>query len=86
MLGDLIEDVTSRFLIYHIISVIYRFESFGRYMSDCGRLIRANECTLDKGRLDYACILISTKSLEVLNSTFVLLIDGCQYVVKLVEE
>ena len=31
MLGDLIEDVTSRFLLCCIISVIYRFESLGCY-------------------------------------------------------
>jgi len=29
MFGDLIEDVTSRFLICRIISIIYRFESLG---------------------------------------------------------
>jgi len=31
MLGDLVQDVTSRFLICRIISVIYRFESLGCY-------------------------------------------------------
>jgi len=55
-------------------------------VSKCGRFIQADECTVDKGRLDYARILISTSSLEVLNTTTELLVDGCKFTIKLVEE
>jgi len=41
---------------------------------------------MDKGRLDYARILVSTPSFEVLNLTSILVIDGCNFTLKLVEE
>ena len=41
---------------------------------------------MDRARLDYARVLISTTILEVVNSTFDVMIDGCNYVLKLVEE
>jgi hypothetical protein len=44
--------------------------------SECGRFLRADDCTLDRGRIDYARILLSTTSLDVLNKNLVLLVDG----------
>jgi len=55
-------------------------------VSDSGRFIRADDCTVDRARLDYARVLISTTILEVVNSTFDVMIDGFNYVLKLVEE
>jgi hypothetical protein len=55
-------------------------------VSKCGRFVRADECTLDRGRIDFARILISTYSLEVLNKMMVLMVDGCNYNNKLVEK
>jgi len=55
-------------------------------VSECGRFIRVDECKSDKGRVDYARILISTTPLEVLNTTSEILIDDCKFVIKLVEE
>jgi len=52
----------------------------------CGRFIKADECTVDKGRLDFARILILTSSLEIVNNSTELLIDGIRHTIKLVEE
>jgi len=51
-----------------------------------GRFIRSDECTVDKARLDFARILISTHLIEIVNSTADIVIDGCTYGIKLVEE
>jgi hypothetical protein len=48
--------------------------------------VRADECSVDRGKIDYARILLSTTSLEVLNRTVALQIDGQKYSIKLVEE
>lgn len=86
MLSDVLYERGAWVRVYCTLVNVWNVDFFKVCVSCCGRFIMADECTLDKERLDYACILISTKSLEVLNSNFVLLIDGCQYVVKLVEE
>ena len=41
---------------------------------------------MDRARLDYARVLISTTFSEVVNSSSEVVIDGCKYVIKLVEE
>jgi len=62
-------------------------ENFFRLcVSGYGRFIHAKECTVDKARLDYARILVSTSHLEILNMTYECVIDGRKYVIKLVEE
>lgn len=53
---------------------------------DTGRFIRSDECTVDKARLDFARVLISTPHIEIANTTAAFLIDNCNYTVKLVEE
>jgi len=55
-------------------------------VSRCGRFIRSDECTVDRVRLDYARVLISTTSLEVINLMSKVVIDECKYMIKLVEE
>ena len=59
---------------------------FELFVADCGRYIKVDDCTMDKGRLVFARILVSTTSLEVLNLKFVVVIDGCKFTFKLVEE
>jgi len=54
--------------------------------SKCGRFIRVGDCTSDKGRIDFPRILISTTSVEVLNKSMVMLVDGSKCSIKLVEE
>lgn len=59
---------------------------FNIVMSGCGRYIRSDECTLDKARLDFARVLISTQVLEIINSSIEVFIDGQIFLLKLVEE
>jgi hypothetical protein len=54
--------------------------------SVCGRFVRADDCTLDKGRIDYARILLSTNSLEVLNENMEFFVDGRKCFIEIVEE
>lgn len=53
---------------------------------DSDRFIRTDECTVDKARMDFARILISTPHLEIVNKTSEFSTDGCMYLIKLVEE
>jgi len=55
-------------------------------VSECGKFVRVDDCTLDRGRIDYACVLITSTSLEVLNLTTNVLVDGSMFSIKLVEE
>lgn len=55
-------------------------------MSGCGRYICSDECTVEKARLDFARVLISTHLLEIINSSIEVFIDGHNFLLKLVEE
>ena len=55
-------------------------------VSPCGKYVRADDCMLDRERIDFARILITTSSLEVLNTTTDVLVGGCRFSIKLVEE
>jgi len=53
---------------------------------DCGRFLRVEDVTVEKERLDYARILVSTNSLEILNLNTSLVVDGAFYRFKIIEE
>ena len=55
-------------------------------MMNVGRFVRVDECTVDRARLDFARILITTSQLEILNTTAEFSIDGSLYGIKIVEE
>jgi len=55
-------------------------------VSGCGRFLRADVCTVDKARLDYASVLVLTPCLEVVNMCPDIYIDGSKYSLRLVEE
>jgi hypothetical protein len=59
---------------------------FNLCVSGCGRFIRSDDCTVDRARLDFARVLISTSFLEVINSSADVVIDGTNHVIKIVEE
>jgi hypothetical protein len=62
-------------------------DSFFRLtVSGIGRFLYVDECTMDKGRLDFARILIVTPELEIVNRLSDFVIDGRQYSIKIVEE
>ncbi|MCI10631.1 sulfate transporter, partial [Trifolium medium] len=53
---------------------------------DCGRFLRADSCTIEKDRLDYARVLIATPALEVVNRAERLLVDGVMVEIQIMEE
>jgi len=53
---------------------------------ECGRYLRSDNASLARERFDYARILISTTSLEVVNVTEKFLVDGVMVEIKIVEE
>ncbi|PNX71513.1 putative sulfate transporter, partial [Trifolium pratense] len=53
---------------------------------ECGRFLRMDSCSADKDRLDYARVLIATPNLDIINRDEIVLVDGTQVEVKIVEE
>jgi len=51
-----------------------------------GRFILADECTVNKARMDFARILVSTPQIEIVNKLAEFLIDGTKFNIKLVEK
>jgi len=62
-------------------------ESFFKLcVMECGRYLRTDSCSLKKERFDFARVLVSTSSLEIISLVDKLLIDGILVEVKIVEE
>jgi hypothetical protein len=55
-------------------------------VSDCGRFLRLDNCTVAKDRFDYARVLLATSSLDVINFVEKVLIDGQLVELKIIEE
>ncbi|PNX71795.1 cysteine-rich receptor-like protein kinase, partial [Trifolium pratense] len=53
---------------------------------ECGSFLRADICSVEKDRLDFARILIATPDLEIVNRVVSVLVDGIQVEVNIVEE
>jgi hypothetical protein len=53
---------------------------------DCRRYLRTDGCTLNRERFDYARVLVATSSLDIVNVTDTILIDGVQVEIKMCEE
>ena len=51
-----------------------------------GRFIQVDECTVDKARLDYAHILVSTTNIDIVNQSVEFIIDDNKFLFKVVEE
>jgi hypothetical protein len=43
---------------------------------DCGRFLRADNCTADRDRLDFARVLIATPILDIIKRIEKVLVDG----------
>jgi len=54
--------------IYGVPLQAWNVDFFKFCVYDCGRLLRVDDFTLDKARFDYGRVLISTPSLEIINS------------------
>lgn len=59
---------------------------FKMCVTDVGRYVRADDCTVDKARIDFARVLLSTPLLEIVNTSFDFIIDGSLFGIKVVEE
>jgi len=53
---------------------------------DCGRYLRADNCSLNRERFDYARVLIATSSLEVVKLSEHIIFDGEMVEIKILEE
>jgi len=72
--------------IYGVPLHAWNFEFFKLCIMDCGRLLRVDDSSLGKERLDYARVLASTSSLEILNLNTSVLIDGVLSKLNIIEE
>ncbi|GAU28487.1 hypothetical protein TSUD_294900 [Trifolium subterraneum] len=64
----------------------WNVDFFKLSVMDCGRYLRADECTMERDRLDYARVLVATSSVEVINYTANILIDEVLVEIKFLEE
>ena len=62
--------------IYGIPIHAWNTELFKLAIFECGIFLRLNDSTVAKDRFDYARVLLATSSLEVLNFSEIILIDG----------
>lgn len=53
---------------------------------DCGTYLRSDDMSLDRGRFDYARVLILTPSLDIVSCVDNLLIDENLVEIKIIEE
>ncbi|GAU25958.1 hypothetical protein TSUD_373590 [Trifolium subterraneum] len=53
---------------------------------DCGRFLRADSCSVDRDRLDFARVLIATPDLEIIKRVETVLVEGTLTKIKIVEE
>jgi hypothetical protein len=64
----------------------WNVEFFKLCVFDCGRFLRADSCSADKDKLDFARVLIATSDLDIVTKDVRILVDGVQVVIKIVEE
>jgi len=53
---------------------------------DCGTFLCTDDISLERGRFDYACVLISTSSLDIVSAGVHVMIDGKLVDIKIIEE
>jgi len=64
----------------------WNFDFFKLCVYDCGRLLKVDDITLDRDRFDYARVLVSTSSLNLINSEASILVDGALFQFRIMEE
>jgi len=73
-------------IIYGVPIHAWNYDFFKLCVLDCGRLLRVDDLTMGKEWLDYARVLVSTCSLEVLNLNTSVMINGVLFKLKIIEE
>jgi len=72
--------------IYGVPLHAWNIDFFKLCVLDCGRLLKVDDITVDRDRFDYARILVSTTSLENINTDAQVMIDGIRFDFKIIEE
>ncbi|KAK2377208.1 zinc finger BED domain-containing protein RICESLEEPER [Trifolium repens] len=72
--------------LYGIPLTAWNVEFFKLCVFDCGRFVRADNCSADRDRLDFARVLIATSELDIVTRVERVLVDGVQVEIKIVEE
>lgn len=72
--------------IYGVPLQAWNLDFFKLCVFDYGRLLKLDDSTLEKIRFDYARVLISTPSVDLVISDAKVMIDGAIYELKIVEE
>ena len=62
--------------IYGVPLQAWNLEFFKLCVYDCGRLLKVDDSTLDKFCFDYARVLISTSSLDLIVTGAKVMVDG----------
>jgi len=84
--SDVTYERGARLRVYGVPVHAWNDSFFKLCVMNVGRFVRADKCTLDRARLEFACVLISTTQLEILNTSSDVLIDGSLYSIKMLEE
>ena len=72
--------------IYGVPLHAWNLDFFKLCVLECGRLLSVDDCTLDRDRMDYARVLVSSSSLEIINKEACVMIDGVLFDILLREE
>ena len=72
--------------IYGVPLHAWNYDFFKLCVYDCGRLLRIDDITLDRDRFDYARVLVSTSSLDIIKTEARVVVDGALLKFKLIEE
>jgi len=72
--------------IYGVTLHAWNINFFKLCVLDCGRLLKVDDCTLEKERFNYARVLLSIALLEVINVDATLMVDDVLFNFKIIEE
>jgi hypothetical protein len=72
--------------LYGVPLSAWNVDFFKLCVFECGRFIRADSCSAEKDRLDFARVLIATPDLTIVSKVERVLVDGVQVDIKIVEE
>ena len=72
--------------IYGVPLHAWNIDFFKLCVLDVGCLLRVDDCTVNRDRFDYARVLLSTTSLDIIHSGAQVLIDGVLFDLQIIEE
>ena len=72
--------------IYGVPLHAWNYDFFKLCVYDCGRLLRVDDVTVDRDRFDYARVLVSTSSLDIIKTEAHVVVNGVLLDFQLIEE